>query len=99
MRAIRYHDEARLELVHEVGYYTAVNPRLGERFDKAIQSAKRAAEFPDLGSLYFHGSRRVFPKKFKFSVVYMTHEQEVFILAIAPFSRKPGYWRLRKNDG
>ena len=100
MRAIRYHDEARLELVHEVGYYTAVNPRLGERFDKAIQSAaKRAAEFPDLGSPYFHGTRRVFPKKFNFSVVYMTHEQEVFILAIAPFRRKPGYWRLRKNDG
>jgi plasmid stabilization system protein ParE len=92
VRAIRYHDEARLELVHEVGYYTAV--------DKAIQSAaKRAAEFPDLGSPCFHGTRRVFPKKFKFSVVYMTHEQEVFILAIAPFSRKPGYWRLRKNDG
>ena len=48
MRAIRYHDEARLELVHEVGYYSAVNTLLGERFDKAIQSAaKRAAEFPD----------------------------------------------------
>ena len=100
MRAIRYHDEARLELVHEVGYYTAVSAPLGERFDKAIQSAaKRAAEFPDLGSPYFHGTRRVFPKKFKFSVVYMTHEQELFILAIAPFRRKPGYWRLRKNDG
>jgi len=34
VRAIRYHDEARLELVHEVGYYTAVSARLGERFDK-----------------------------------------------------------------
>ena len=32
MRAIRYHDEARLELIHEVGYYTAVSARLGERF-------------------------------------------------------------------
>ena len=100
MRAIRYHDEARLELVHEVGYYTAVSAPLGGRFDKAIQSAaERAAAFPDLGPPYFHGTRRVFPKTFKFSVVYMTHEQEVFILAIAPLRRKPGYWRLRKNDG
>ena len=50
MRAIRYHDEARLELIHEVGYHTAVSARLGERFDKAIQSAaKYAAEFPIWG--------------------------------------------------
>ena len=100
MRAIRFHDEARLELVHEVGYYTAVSPQLGERFDKAVQlAAKRAAEFPDLGSPYFYGTRRVFPKKFKFSVVYLTSEQEVFVLAIAPSKRKPGYWRSRTNDG
>ena len=71
---------ARLELVHEVGHDTAVNPRLGERFDKAVQAAaKLAAEFPDLGSPYFYGTRRVLPKKFKFSVVYLTHEQELFI--------------------
>ena len=63
MRAIRFHDDARLELVHEVGYYTAVSPRLGERFDKAVQSAaKLAAEIPDLGAPYFYGTRRVFPK-------------------------------------
>ena len=43
MRVIRYHDEARLELVHEVGYYTAINAGLGERFDKAIQSAAKRA--------------------------------------------------------
>jgi len=37
VRTIRYHDEARLELVQEVGYYTTVSARLGERFDKAIR--------------------------------------------------------------
>jgi len=56
VRAIRYHDEARLELIHEVGYYTAVSARLGERFDKAIQSAAircgQARRFPY--SVYFH---------------------------------------------
>ena len=86
-------------LVHEVGYDTAVSAQPGERFDKAVQAAaSRAAESPDLGSPYIHGARRVFAKRFKFSVVYLMHEQEVVILAIAPFSRKPGYWRLRKSD-
>lgn len=100
MRASRFHDEARLELLHEVAYYTAVSPRLGERFDKAVQSAvERAVEFPDMGSPYFAETRRVFPKKFKFSVVYLTYENEIFILAVAPFRRKPGYWRMRTKDG
>ncbi len=99
MKTIRYHDEARLELVHEVSYYAAVSAPLGERFDKAVQlAAQRAAEFPDLGAPYFHGTRRVILKKFKFSVVYVAQEEEVIILAIAPFRRKPGYWRLRKID-
>lgn len=100
MRAIRYHDEARLELVHEVGYYSAVNPQLGERFDNAVQAAaQRAAEAPGLGSPYFYGTRRIFPGKFKFSLVYLTFEHEILILAIAPFSRRPRYWRSRRSGG
>ena len=100
MRVVRYHEDARLELLHEVRFYTAISRRLGERFDKAVQHAEvLAAGFADAGSPYKHGTRRVFPKKFPFSVVYMTHEDEVLILAIAPFKRKPGYWRSRLNDG
>ena len=100
MKTIRYHDEARLELVHEVGYYTAISRQLGERFDKAIQFAvNRAAQFPELGSPHVFGTRRVFPKKFRFSVVYVINENELIVLAIAPFNRRPGYWRVRRNDG
>ena len=99
MNSVRFHDEARAELVHEVGFYTAVSRRLGERFDKAVKSAiNLAAEFPGLGSPYFFGTRRVFPKKFHFSIVYLTVGEEVFIVAIAPESRKPGYWRSRTGD-
>lgn len=99
MSPVRFHDEARVELVHEVTFYTAVSPRLGERFDKAVKSAVAlAAEFPELGSPYFLGTRRVFPKRFHFSVVYIALEGEIFIVAIAPDSRRPGYWRSRIRD-
>ena len=96
MNSVRFHLEARAELVHEVGFYTAISRRLGERFDKAVKSAVNlAAEFPDIGSPYFFGTRRVFPKKFHFSIVYISLGAEVFIVAVAPESRKPAYWRSR----
>lgn len=99
MNAVRVHEEARAELVHEVGFYTAVSRNLGKRFDQAVKRAVGlAAEFPELGSPYLAGTRRVFPKKFHFSVVYIHLEREIFIVAIAPQSRRPGYWRSRVGD-
>jgi toxin ParE1/3/4 len=100
VRLVRYHEEARLEFLHEVGFYSAISRQLGKRFDRAVQRAELfAAEFEDAGSAYKHGTRRVFPGKFPFSVVYMINDDEVLILAIAPFRRKPGYWRSRLDRG
>ncbi len=96
MRTVRYVDEAREEFLHEVAYFTTVSPRLGRRFDEAVQKAEDlAAEFSDAGLPYKFGTRRVFPGRFKFSIVYVVREDEVVVLAVAPFRRKPGYWRPR----
>ena len=60
MNSVRFHAEARAELIHEVGFYTAVSRRLGERFDMAVKSAvNRATEFPALGSPYFFTTVRL----------------------------------------
>lgn len=100
MSSIRFHDDARIELVEQVRYYEEASPGLGERFGSEIEIAvSRAGRIPLLGSIYKYGTRRVFPKKFPFSVIYLVREQEVVILAIAHFRRKPAYWRNRKNDG
>ena len=100
MKVLRYHEEAREEFLHEVRFYSAISPRLGERFDKAIQAAEaRAAEFPEMGSPFKYGTRRIIPKRFKFSLVYVATDAEVIILAVAPFRRKPGYWKSRLSDG
>ena len=100
MKPVRFHDAARVELVNEVLYYAAISPRLGQGLAAAVENATQlASEFPDMGSPYKYGTRRVFPKRFPFSVVYVVRESEVCVLALAPFRRKPGYWRSRKNDG
>ena len=96
MRAVRYLEDARDEFLHEVAYFTSVSPQLGMRFDQAVQKAESLiAEFPQAGFPYKFGTRRVFPGKFKLSLVYAVRETEVVVLAFAPFRRKPGYWRSR----
>lgn len=100
MRTVRYVEEAREEFLHEVEYFATVSPRLGKRFDEAVQKAEAlAADFADAGFPYKYGTRRLFPGKFKFSIVYVIRNDEVVILAVAPFRRKPGYWRSRINAG
>jgi len=99
VKPVRFHEAARAEFVQEALYYATVGPRLGERLVAAVEQAVRlACEFPEMGSPYKHGTRRVFPKRFPFSLVYVVHESEVHVLALAPFSRKPGYWHSRSLD-
>ena len=98
MKTVRFHDEARLELRHEVSYYTQISPILGTRLVAAVEEAVGLAiSFPEIDSPYLHGTRRVFPKKFPFSIVYLVKGVEIFVLAVAPFSRKPDYWHSRRS--
>lgn len=97
MTPVRFHDAARSELAKEVLYYAEIERRLGERLLEAVQRAVAlAAEFPEMGSPYLFKARRVFTKRFPSSVVYVHRPNEIVVLAVAPFRRKPGYWRSRK---
>ena len=97
MREVRYLEEARAEFLHEVTYFSKISPRLAERFDQAIEKAEvQAAKFADMGSRYKHGTRRVLlPDRFKFSLVYLVLTDHVLVVAVAPFKRRPDYWKHR----
>lgn len=100
MKPARFHDAARAELVHEAQYYAAISPSLGLKFAAAVEQAvELASVFPEMGSPHKFHTRRVFPRTFPFSLVYVVREDEVYVLAVAPFSKKPGYWRSRRSDG
>lgn len=98
-KPLRFHGEALGEFAAQAVYYESKSKGLGEKFITAIEAATRIArEFPEMGAPFKHETRRVFPKKFPFSVVYRVFAEEIVILAVAPDARKPGYWRNRKND-
>ena len=96
MTTVRFLDEANEEFLEQVAYYEEREKGLGERFRLAVQAATLlAATHPKLGSPWKFGTRRVFPKGFRFSVVYRVEEEEIVVFAVAHFRRKPTYWRGR----
>ena len=100
MKPVRFHAEAEVELTAEAKYYDERSPGLGGRFTREVEAAvELASAFPQIGSPYKYGTRRVFPKRFPFSIVYQDLGSELVILAIAPFPRKPAYWRERRSRG
>lgn len=96
---LRFHQDALAEFAAQARYYEAKSIGLGEKFTNEVEAATNIArEFPEMGAPFKFNTRRVFPKKFPFSVVYRVLAQEIVIIAVAPDARKPGYWRSRKND-
>lgn len=97
MKPYSLHPEALEELQRQAIYYEERGEGLGSRFTEQVEAAaKLAAAMPGIGSPYKYGTRRVFPTDFPFSVVYRDAGDELFIIAVAAFRRKPGYWRSRK---
>lgn len=92
----RFHSAALDEIEAEWTRYADIHPMLGEAFTDSIEQALRLArEFPEMGSPYLYGTRRVFPKRFPHSLVYLHRNDEVYVVAVAPFKRKPAYWKSR----
>jgi toxin ParE1/3/4 len=92
----RFAGAARREFLAEVAYYREIQPALAERFTAAVEKAvERAVLFPFSGSPTFAGTRRILVKGFPFSVIYRPENDELYIVAIAHHSRKPGYWSDR----
>jgi plasmid stabilization system protein ParE len=96
VNSVRFHDEARLELIAQVGYYEAAREGLGDAFNSEVEAiVEVVARNPDSGLQYNFGTLRKVLKRFPFSVVYVVLPAEVVILAIAHFRKRPGYWRDR----
>lgn len=96
----RFHAAALEELEAEVSYYTEISPMLGEGLLRSVEQALQlACEFPEMGAPHKYGTRRVFPKRFPLALVYLHRNGEVYVVAFAPFRRKPAYWKSRSNEG
>ena len=96
MKSVRFLGEAQDEFLEQVAFYEDRQKGLGERFRQAVEAAVTlASAHPKLGSPWKFQTRRVFPKGFEFSLVYRVEGDELIVLALAHFRRRPAYWKRR----
>ena len=94
-------DEAEDELTEAEKWYEAQRPGLGLEFRRTIDEAmERLAESPLAAPQVPHvpvslGIRRILVKRFPYAIVFMEYHDELWVLAFAHHSRRPGYWRDR----
>jgi len=96
MKPVKYHPEAHLEVAESALFYDGRQVGLGERFLAAVEETEQSVRtYPASGTPSEKGTRRQRVKKFPFALVYREYSDHLLVVAVAHFSRKPGYWRQR----
>ncbi len=90
-----FFEEAAEEIEHERQWYRERSHTAENLFREVDHAIDAVVEAPKRWPKYLAGTRRyVFPT-FPFSFVYFEEQGEVFVVALAPESKRPGYWRDR----
>jgi hypothetical protein len=88
--------EAEIELWEAVEFYEGKCVGLGLDFEKEIKSAvDLIQQSPDRWPQRDDGTRRCLIHRFPYFVVYVHHEDRVWVIAFAHCRRRPGYWSGR----
>ena len=94
---IRIHPDAEHEFNRSVDFYSDESVRVAERFIQEVESSlDQVSLAPDRWSEFEDGTRIKFLKRFPFSIIYRSVEDEVQIIAIMHQSREPNYWKGRR---
>jgi hypothetical protein len=93
--------DAEGELAAAASWYDERRPGLGLEFFVAVEEAFRwIRRFPGIGKLAIEvsktrGVRKIAVEGFPYWVVYQELPGLLYVVAIAHFRRRPGYWRFR----
>ena len=95
-RALEFHPEAQAEFEAAAVRYGEIRASLGSAFLERVEAATaRAVRAPMTGAPMGLALRRVFVKRFPYFVLYAIEDARIFVLAVAHFRQRPGYWRQR----
>jgi plasmid stabilization system protein ParE len=98
VKRVRFHPDARAELLAAVRFYQQEAVGLGRAMAGEVRTALlRISDFPESGSP--DGTRddlrKVFLDRFPFTLVYRLRDDGVEVLAVMHQRQRPDYWRTR----
>jgi plasmid stabilization system protein ParE len=96
LKPYRFHRQADAEFASAASHYAEIAPELGQRFYLIIhQLLGEICDGPTRYRMILPPARRHFHPPFPYAVIYVDRPDFVWILAVSPFRREPGYWSER----
>jgi hypothetical protein len=98
MKPIYFHPDANFEAEEAADRYEAIRLGLGKDFrDELLAAVSRVRHNPLLYAVE-EGSIRIAPlHRFPYSLIYEELTDQIWVAAVAHQSRRPGYWRRRRQ--
>ena len=101
MKPLLVSEPASVELQEDVRWYEERRPEWGSRLLDAVTRAFELIEsHPEIGSLRRgrFSVRQVNVRGFPYVLAYQVRINDIYVVAVAHTSRRPGYWRHRIED-
>ena len=95
MKPVQFSDPAAAELAAAVRWYEQRRVGLGADFFDAVASTiELIRSHPEIGAERRgrSASRQFNVKRFPYKLVYRVRENDLYVVAVAHSSRRPGYW-------
>jgi toxin ParE1/3/4 len=92
VRSVIFHPLAEQELLDAVSYYEEQDTGLGLEYLGEVEHAVNfLMRYPEAGSKVRGSIRRLTLPKFPYSLLYRVMEEQIRVLAVAHYKRKPQY--------
>ena len=79
-----------------MAYYAAIDVPLGQRFYLEMERLmSEVCVHPETFRQFDPPVRRHFSSWFPYGIIYLDHDDRLWIGAVMHMKRKPGYWKLR----
>jgi len=98
VKPVQFSDPAATELAAAVRWYEHRRVHLGaELFDAVAATIELIQSHPEIGAEHRGrpASRQFNVDRFPYRVVYRIRDEDIYVVAVAHTSRRPGYWRNR----
>ncbi|MFQ5647187.1 MAG: type II toxin-antitoxin system RelE/ParE family toxin [bacterium] len=99
MKKVFFHPAAEEEMDVSADYYESKAKGLGIKFvDEIEKSLKQVSLSPNRWPIISGQTRRYLLRRFHYCLLYQIYGDDIYVLAVMHFHRKPDYWKKRNRQ-